>query len=177
MRTKVILPHPIVRYLFEHKEIGEKRGNWMTNLQEYYLEIKLAKIIHGQGLWKLAIEAQHKKDEVEEETFYYKRDFWKDPGWENEAYMYEREVLQTPTTTNTWYYELKYYLSQGACLEYLDSKKRWALILKFSRYHLINDVLFCKKNDGVLLRCLEKDDAYKVLKELHDGHVGGNYGG
>jgi hypothetical protein len=31
--------------------------------------------------------------------------------------------------------------------------------------------------DGVLLRCLEQDDAEKVLKELHDGPIGGNFAG
>ena len=32
-RTKVIVPHPAVRSLFVQKEWGERRGNWVTNLQ------------------------------------------------------------------------------------------------------------------------------------------------
>lgn len=31
--------------------------------------------------------------------------------------------------------------------------------------------------DSVLLRCLEKSEAKKLLQELHDGLEGGNYGG
>ena len=29
-QTKVIVPHPIVRSLFVQKELGERRGNWVT---------------------------------------------------------------------------------------------------------------------------------------------------
>ena len=38
--------------------------------------------------------------------------------------------------------------------------------------------LFFRKNyDGVFLRCLEQEDASKVVKELHDGPDGGNFSG
>ena len=35
-------------------------------------------------------------------------------------------------------------------------------------------MLFRKKYDGVFLRCLEREDAAKVVKELHDGPAGGH---
>jgi hypothetical protein len=38
-------------------------------------------------------------------------------------------------------------------------------------------MLFLMNYDGVLLRCLEKDDAENVLKELHDGPIGGTFAG
>ena len=31
-QTKVIVPHPAVRYLFIQKELGERRGNWVIAL-------------------------------------------------------------------------------------------------------------------------------------------------
>ena len=46
-RTKVIVPHPAVRSLFVQNELGERRGNWVTSLQEYDLEFKLASIVKG----------------------------------------------------------------------------------------------------------------------------------
>ena len=52
-RTKVIVPHPIVLSIFVQKELGERRGNWVTSLQEYDLEFKPATIMNGQGLCKL----------------------------------------------------------------------------------------------------------------------------
>ena len=56
-RTKVIVCHPAVRSLFVQKELGERRGIWVTTLQEYDLEFKLATIIKGQGLCKLLAES------------------------------------------------------------------------------------------------------------------------
>ena len=58
-RTKVIVPHPTVRSLFVQKELGERRGNWVTALQEYDLEFKPASIVKGQGLCKLMTEGQN----------------------------------------------------------------------------------------------------------------------
>ena len=46
-RTKDIVPHPASRSLFVQKELGERRGNWVTTLQEYDLEFKPATIIKG----------------------------------------------------------------------------------------------------------------------------------
>jgi hypothetical protein len=72
---------------------------------------------------------------------------------------------------------MKYYLTHGSAPHYLDPKKKRALRLKSSQYHLIQGIL-CRKNyDGVFMRCLETRDAEKVLSKLHDGPTGGHYGG
>ena len=55
--TKIIVPHSTIRSLLIQKKIGDRRGNWLTTLQEYDLEIKLAKLVKGQGLCKLVEEA------------------------------------------------------------------------------------------------------------------------
>ena len=57
--TKVIDPHPAVRSLFVQKELGERRGNWVTALQEYDLELKPTSIVKRQGLCKLMTEGQN----------------------------------------------------------------------------------------------------------------------
>ena len=66
-RTKVIIPHPSVRALFVQKEMGERRGNWITTIQEFDLEIKPTKIVRGQGFCRLAVEALVDKEGVAEE--------------------------------------------------------------------------------------------------------------
>ena len=48
--TKIIVPHSSVRALLIQKEPGDRRGKWLTTLQEYDLEIKPAKLVKGQGL-------------------------------------------------------------------------------------------------------------------------------
>ena len=42
-------------------------------------------------------------------------------------------------------------------------------------YQIINGVIFKSNYDGVFLRCLEKEDACKVVKELHNGPAGGHF--
>jgi hypothetical protein len=80
--TKVIVPHPTVQSLFTQQEMGERRGNWMAVVQEFDLDIKPAKLVKGQGLCKLAAEAQ---DQVNE-----------DSGWENGISLWCREVAYIP---------------------------------------------------------------------------------
>lgn len=42
-------------------------------------------------------------------------------------------------------------------------------------YYLGDSILYRKNHDGIWLRCLEKDDANHVLKEIHDSLAGGHY--
>ena len=55
--TKIIVPHSVVRALLIQKEPRDRQGNWLTTLQEHDLEIKPSKLVKGQGLCKLAVEA------------------------------------------------------------------------------------------------------------------------
>ena len=86
-RTKVIVPHSVVRSLFVQKELGERRGNWVTDLQEYDLELKPASIVKGQGLCKLMTES---KDNEEN-------------NWENEAELHLMDVCPLFTASDSWY--------------------------------------------------------------------------
>ena len=61
--TKVIAPHPSKRSLLVQKEPGDRRGNWLTSLQEYDLEINPSKLVKGQGLCKLATKEQDPHDD------------------------------------------------------------------------------------------------------------------
>ena len=127
-------------------------------MQEYYLEIKPTKLVKGQGLCNLTVEELDLQEEEEE-------------GWENEVDMLERVVLYIPASTNSWYNDLKYYLTHGRSPSYLDARKRRALRLKYAQYQMIDGVLFRQNYDNVLLRCLEKDGVEHILTELHDGPV------
>ena len=49
--------------------------------------------------------------------------------------------------------------------------------MKSTSYQIIDGVLFRKNYDGLFLTCLDQEDAYKVVKELHDGPARGNFSG
>ena len=95
--TKVIVPHPAVRSLFVQRELGERRDNWVTALQEYNLEFKLASIVKGQGLCKLMIESQNNEES----------------GWDNEAELHMVDVCPLFTAPDSWYRDLVHYLQEG----------------------------------------------------------------
>ena len=61
--TKIILPYSAVRQLLIQREVGEKRENWVTTLQEYDVEIHPAKIVKGQGLCRMLTGASHASTE------------------------------------------------------------------------------------------------------------------
>jgi hypothetical protein len=62
-------------------------------------------------------------------------------------------------------------------LDHLNAKQKRALRLKYLQYQLLHGILFRKNYDGVLLRCLERQDVDNVLKDMHDGPVGGHFSG
>jgi hypothetical protein len=146
------------------QEMGERRGNWMVFIQEFDLDIKPTKIVRDQGLCKLATKSQ---DLIESENL----------GWDNELSLWCSEVMYIPPGQDSWYTDLSYFLHHGTFLEHLNPRERRALRLKSTQYCLINSVLFRRNYDGVLLRCLEKEDAEKVLRELHDGPGRGHFAG
>jgi hypothetical protein len=87
--TKVIVPHPAVISLFIEQEMGERRGNWMAVVHEFDLDIKPTKIVKGQGLCKLAAEAQ---DLINAEN----------SSWGNKLSLWCSETLYVPPVQASW---------------------------------------------------------------------------
>ena len=114
----MIVPHPTVRSLFVQKELGERRGNWVTTLQEYDLEFKPATIVKVQGLCKLMAESQDNEDN----------------NWESEAELHMVDVCPLFIAPDSWYRDLVRYLQEGYLPEHWNPKKRRALCLKSSLY-------------------------------------------
>ena len=70
------------------KELGEKCAYWVSALQEYDLEIRLGKIVHGQGLCKLASQPINSPNNEEAE-------------WENQETSEEGQIYFLPATTDS----------------------------------------------------------------------------
>jgi ribonuclease HI/transposase InsO family protein len=162
-RTKVIVPYPAVRNLLVQKELGEKRANWVTSLQEFDLEITPAQIVRGQGLCKLVVDSEIDQKEDNDMSCLEQND--------------QNLICCTQNFVSPWYDDIRHYLQHGSAPRHLDPAKRRALRLKSASFHLINGILFRQNFDGILMRCLEKDEAEKVLLELHAGEAGGHFGG
>jgi len=135
----------------------------MEVVQKFDLDIKPAKLVKGQGMCKMAAKAH---DQINE-----------DYGWENELDLWCSEDLYVPPGKESWYGKLIYLLHHGTFPKNLNPKERRALRVKSAQYRLVNLALFRVNYDGVLLRCLEREDAEKVLRETHDGSTGGHFAG
>ena len=113
-------------------------------------------IIKGKLLCKLIAEGQTNEDDY----------------WENEVELHMIDICPIFIAPKYWYRDLVHYLQRGYLLEHWNSKQRRVLHLKSSSYQIIDGFLLGKNYDGVFLRCLEQEDASKVVKELHDGPIG-----
>lgn len=165
-KTNVIVPFLAVRNFLVQKDPGEKRANWVIALQEYDLEIKLSKIVRGQGLCKLVVEGNDDEMRAAEEE-----------KLELEEGIFQAAINIIEQRQDSWYSDLKQLLITGAPLEGLNPKQKRALRLKSEPYQLIQGILFRSNREGVLLRCLEKEDSERDLNEFHQGPAGGHFGG
>jgi hypothetical protein len=59
MHSKIIayVPTSSVKDILVQPDSDEKRGRWLTKIQEFDLEVKPTKLIKGQGLAKLLAES------------------------------------------------------------------------------------------------------------------------
>jgi len=154
--TKIIVLFPAVRNLLVQKDVGKKRANWVTALQEYDIKITPANIVKGEGFCKMLAGASLMS---------------KIPS--AKIQMYEVSL----NNVESLYVDIIYYLKNGYAPSNLNHTKKRALRLKAKQYQLVNDVLFRINYDSILFRCLEKPNAEKVLQELHDGPTGRHYVG
>ena len=144
-RTKIIVPYPAVRNLLVQKELGEKRVNWVTSLQEYDIEITPAQIVKSQGLCKLVTDSAVGQQEQNDVS--------------NPGQHYQNLICCAQNLVSPWYDDIKFCLEHGSAPYHLDPTKRRALRLKSASFQLINGILFRQNFDGVLMCYLEKDEA------------------
>ena len=91
-----------MRSLFVQKELGERRGNWVTALQEYGLEFKPAAIVKGKGLCKLMSENGNNEEQA----------------WEDKDELHLMDVCPLFTAPESWYRYLVHYLQIGSLPEH-----------------------------------------------------------
>jgi hypothetical protein len=75
----------------------------------------------------------------------------------------QNQICCVQNITSPWYDDIKFYLKHRSSPRHLDPKKRRALRLKYALFQLMNGILFCQNFDGILMRCLARDEVDKVL--------------
>ena len=70
---------------------------------------------------------------------------------------------------------MSHFLKSSECPSDLDKAKRRYYRLQYVPYVLIDDVLFRKDYNEMLIRCIDNNQIEKVLSKFHDGSTGGHF--
>jgi hypothetical protein len=144
-----------VKDVLSQQDCLGSRGKWISQIQEYDLEIKPTKIIKGQGLAKMLAESNEEAIEMGEKE--------------------QINIVISELEGDEWYLDIIYYLKNLTCPSHLVDHKRRALRLKAMKYCLTQDGLGWRNIDGVILRCVNKQEVDKLISELHSGYCGGHF--
>jgi hypothetical protein len=90
----------------------------------------------------------------------------------------EREqinVMVSGIENDEWYSDIIYYLKNLTFLDNLVDVKRISLRLKAMKYFLTQDGLRWRNPDGVILRCVNKEESNKLVTDFHSGYCGGHF--
>jgi ribonuclease HI len=164
LHSKIIayVPSTSVKDILIQPDIDGRRGKWIAKILEFDLEIKPTKLIKGQGLAKLLAESNYKALEI---------------NLINEQTESSNRGSQgnVPLSACPWYKDILYFLQELRPPDGMEKGKARALKLKAVRYCLIGQALYWKDPQGVLLLCLDPQQAQKVMNDFHSGLCGGHY--
>jgi hypothetical protein len=121
----------------------ETRGKWVSKIQEYDLEINPTKIIKGQGLVQMLTEINQEALQKGESE--------------------QVNVVFSELEHDEWYSDIVYYLKNLSCPDHLVDYKRRDLRLREMKYCLTKEGLCWRNPYGIILRCVNKEEAKKLL--------------
>ena len=82
--------------------------------------------------------------------------------------------MSEPFTNSPWYADIIFVLQNLQAPPGLTRTKAIFLKMKSLKYCIINNGLFWKDSSGIILNCLLKNEADKIMKEFHAGDFGGH---
>ena len=89
--------------------------------------------------------------------------------------MNTEQVCSINNEPLSWMDPIIMYLLHGELPENKNEAKN--LRIRAARYALIGNHLYCKSFTGPYLRCLNSEDARRLLEEIHEGVCGNHSGG
>ena len=152
----------VVKDILTQDNPDGRRGKWIAIILEYDIEIKCTKLIKGQGLANLMAKSNFHALEINFLVAV-------DEQGEKATPSVKEEFLNSP-----WYSDLIFVLHNLQAPPGLTKTKDRFLKLKALKFFILEGNLYWKDPGGILLNCLLKDEADKVLQEFHAGDCGGH---
>ena len=76
-----------------------------------------------------------------------------------------------------WYYNIIKFLELGAYSDGADKRERLSIRMMATQYILCGWQLYKRSYDGIHLRCLKKEEAERIMEEIHQGIYGPHMNG
>jgi hypothetical protein len=166
-KVTAYVPSASMKDILVQPNIDGKRSKWIAKILEFDLEIRPTRLIKGQGLAKLLDETNRKFLGV---------DFVNAQSKNQQNQLPEVDPQQEPLLDRcSWYKDVIYFLQELRPPNGLQRNKARALKLKAVKYCLIDQVLYWKDPLGVILKCMDPQEADRIMVEFHSGLCGGNY--
>jgi hypothetical protein len=169
LHSKVIayVPSASVKEILIQPDIDGRRSKWIANILEFDIEIKPTKLVKGQGLSRLLVESNYKALGV---------NFINSYSENQQAELSDEDPQLTPPLAGcTWYKDIIFFLQKLQPHDGMEKSKVRALKLKSIKYCLIDQVLYWKYPLGVLLRCIDPQEAQNIMYDFHEILCGGHH--
>ena len=158
-RVIAYVPSSIVKDILTQEGLEGKRGKWIANILEYDIEIEPTKLIKGQGLAKLMSETNFQALDINQ--------------------LDNEQELATPNISDAflqspWYVDICFVLLNLFAPPGFSRTKKRFLKMKASRFCVLDNALFWKNHEGILLNCLTLNETDSVMKDFHAGDCGGH---
>ena len=77
----------------------------------------------------------------------------------------------------SWYYDIMKFFELGVYLDGADKRKCHSIKMMTTQYILCGGYLYRRSYDSIHLRCLKREEAERVMEEVHQGICGPHMNG
>jgi hypothetical protein len=171
LQSKVIayVPSSSVKDVLVQPDIDGKRSKWIAKLIEFDVEIKPTKLVKGQGLAKPLAKQNCKLLEINLVSV----------NADNVQSSEDKEggemQVSAHLTNCKWYSHIIHFLQTLSVPSDLTKTQGRDLKLKAMNFCINGNLLFWKNPIGLLLRCMNQEEAAKVMIEFHNSERGGHH--
>ena len=149
-RSIIFVPSAAIKNILTETKPDGRRAKWIATLLEYDLEIKPTKLVKGQGLAKLMAQSNC---EVLGVNFF--------ELCSKTIVQLEERKGHPDFIASSWYKDIIYVLQKLQDPHELSKTKARSVRLKAAKFCIINNYLYWKDPNGILLNCLLEEEAKK----------------
>jgi hypothetical protein len=160
------VPSSSVKEILVQPDSEGKRGKWIVKLLEYDLHINPTNLIKGKGLAKLLSESNCKVLELHQ--IFTRSDARIIHSGQDSLQVSENY------SSSPWYKNIIYFLQHFECPPNVRKTKARSLKLKDIKFFISNQSLYWRDPVGILLKCLDENEAKQITFEMHRGVCGGH---